>query len=68
MTKPLKLAFIGYGEVGRLFARQFRERGAADIAAYDILFDDSAHGAAKRAAKSANAATVGSSKKYCSRS
>ena len=49
MTKPLKLAFIGYGEVGKLFARQFRERGAADIAAYDILFDDSAHGAAKRA-------------------
>ena len=68
MTKPLKLAFIGYGEVGKLFARQFRERGAADIAAYDILFDDSAHGAAKRteahqanvhAAASAAAATRG---------
>jgi len=48
MAQPLKLAFIGYGEVGKLFARQFRERGVAEIAAYDILFDDSSRGAAKR--------------------
>ena len=55
MTSPLNLAFIGYGEVGKLFARQFLERGAAEIAAYDILFDDVSHGAAKRAeAREAN--------------
>lgn len=48
MTKPLQIAFIGYGEVGRLFARQFREQGVANIAAWDILFHDAVRGAAKR--------------------
>jgi len=49
VTKPLKLAFIGYGEVGKLFARQFREKGVARMAAYDLLFDDPSRGADKRA-------------------
>ncbi|MCB1534947.1 MAG: NAD(P)-dependent oxidoreductase [Rhodoblastus sp.] len=49
MTKPLKLAFIGYGEVGKLFARQFREKGVAGMTAYDLLFDDPSRGAEKRA-------------------
>lgn len=48
MSPSLKLAFIGFGEVGKLFARQFREKGVAEIAVYDILFDDAARGAAKR--------------------
>ncbi len=48
MNKPLQIAFIGYGEVGKLFARQFREKGVANIAAWDILFDEPARGAAKR--------------------
>lgn len=48
MARRLKLAFIGYGEVGKLFARQFRDRGVVDIAAYDILFDDPSRGAARR--------------------
>ena len=49
MTSPLNLAFIGYGEVGKLFARQFRDKGVAGVAAWDILFDDPSHGADKRA-------------------
>ena len=48
VTKPLKLAFIGYGEVGKLFARQFREKGVAGMTAYDLLFDDPSRGAEKR--------------------
>ena len=34
----MKLAIIGFGEVGQIFARQFREHGVKDIAVYDILF------------------------------
>lgn len=49
MTQPLKLAFIGYGEVGKLFARQFRDQGIGELTAYDILFDHPAQAAAKRA-------------------
>lgn len=48
MSAKLKLAFIGYGEVGKLFARQFHAAGVHAIAAYDILFDDPVRGAAKR--------------------
>ena len=35
----MRIAFIGYGEVGQTFARQFLTRGDVEIAAYDILFD-----------------------------
>jgi 3-hydroxyisobutyrate dehydrogenase-like beta-hydroxyacid dehydrogenase len=35
----MKLAFIGYGEVGQTFARQLLARGDIEVAAYDILFD-----------------------------
>jgi 3-hydroxyisobutyrate dehydrogenase-like beta-hydroxyacid dehydrogenase len=35
----MRLCFIGYGEVGQTFARQFLARGDVQIAAYDILFD-----------------------------
>src|SRR4051812_749894 len=35
----MRLAFIGYGEVGQTFARQLLARGDLTIAAYDILFD-----------------------------
>ena len=48
MCEPLHLAFIGYGEVGKLFARQFLAAGVASVSAYDILFDDANVGAAKR--------------------
>jgi 3-hydroxyisobutyrate dehydrogenase-like beta-hydroxyacid dehydrogenase len=35
----VRLAFIGYGEVGQTFARQLLARGNITLAAYDILFD-----------------------------
>ena len=35
----MRLALIGYGEVGQTFARQFLARGDTQVAAYDILFD-----------------------------
>lgn len=41
-TAP-RLALIGFGEVGRLFARQWIERGAA-VTVFDRLFDDAARG------------------------
>lgn len=44
-----RLAFIGFGEVGKLFARQFRAAGVEAIAAYDILFDRPDVADAKRA-------------------
>jgi 3-hydroxyisobutyrate dehydrogenase-like beta-hydroxyacid dehydrogenase len=49
MTNHVRLAFIGYGEVGQLFTRQFMARGGVAIAVYDILFDDAASGPAMTA-------------------
>ncbi len=36
----VRMAIIGFGEVGQIFARQFAEAGIADIAVYDIVFPD----------------------------
>ena len=36
----LGIAFIGYGEVGQLFARQLAAQPGVRMAAYDILFSD----------------------------
>ncbi|TAK48980.1 MAG: NAD(P)-dependent oxidoreductase [Xanthobacteraceae bacterium] len=40
------VALIGYGEVGKIFARDFLAHGARGVAAYDILFEDGTAGAA----------------------
>jgi 3-hydroxyisobutyrate dehydrogenase-like beta-hydroxyacid dehydrogenase len=37
----LNIAFIGFGEVGQLFARQLGQRSEVEIAVYDLKFDDS---------------------------
>jgi 3-hydroxyisobutyrate dehydrogenase-like beta-hydroxyacid dehydrogenase len=37
-----KIAFIGFGEAGQTISRGLRAEGAADIRAYDILFDSPA--------------------------
>ena len=37
----LNIAFIGFGEVGQLFARQLKQRSGVGIAVYDLEFDDS---------------------------
>jgi 3-hydroxyisobutyrate dehydrogenase-like beta-hydroxyacid dehydrogenase len=39
MTSAVTLALIGYGEVGQIFAQEFRAQGVNDIAVYDIVFD-----------------------------
>jgi 3-hydroxyisobutyrate dehydrogenase-like beta-hydroxyacid dehydrogenase len=43
---PGNIAFIGFGEVGQLFARQLLERPGVAIAVYDRKFDDRRLGAA----------------------
>ena len=44
----LKLAIIGYGEVGHIFARELLAKGGVSISVYDILFDDPSTAAARR--------------------
>lgn len=44
------LAFIGYGEVGQLFARQLLARPGVVITAYDVKLDDAARAAPLREA------------------
>jgi 3-hydroxyisobutyrate dehydrogenase-like beta-hydroxyacid dehydrogenase len=38
------ITFIGFGEVGQLFARQLASKPDVDIAVYDILSNDPTHG------------------------
>lgn len=40
MSNRLSVAFIGFGEVGRTWSRDFLARGDTSVAAYDILLDD----------------------------
>ncbi|MBM1169444.1 NAD(P)-binding domain-containing protein [Microvirga arabica] len=40
----LQIAFIGYGEVGQLFARQLATKADVRVSVYDILFDDPIRG------------------------
>ena len=47
MTNKLNLALIGYGEVGHIFARDFLARGEANVAVYDLLFDDPSEGSSR---------------------
>jgi 3-hydroxyisobutyrate dehydrogenase-like beta-hydroxyacid dehydrogenase len=51
----LRLALIGFGEVGTIFATDFLATGAAEVKTYDILFDDRE----RRAATLAKARAVG---------
>lgn len=37
-SNRIRIAFIGFGELGSRFARDFAARGDVDLAAYDILF------------------------------
>ena len=47
-----RIAFIGFGEAGQTITRGLRGEGAADLVAYDILFDDPAdQGRLKKAAE-----------------
>lgn len=45
---PRRIALIGFGEVGQRFGREFLATGLFDVSTYDILFNNSAEGAALR--------------------
>jgi 3-hydroxyisobutyrate dehydrogenase-like beta-hydroxyacid dehydrogenase len=45
---PGRICLIGFGEVGRTFAKGFIAAGWRDIASFDIFYDNSAAGAALR--------------------
>jgi 3-hydroxyisobutyrate dehydrogenase-like beta-hydroxyacid dehydrogenase len=45
---PRRIALIGFGEVGQRFGRKFLATGRFDVATYDILFNNSPEGAARR--------------------
>lgn len=47
MRNHLRLAFIGFGEVGRTFARGFAAAPDVALSAYDILFDRPGDGAGR---------------------
>ena len=40
MTRNIAIAFIGYGEVGQLFARQLRDDAGIAVSAYDLKLAD----------------------------
>ena len=44
IDKSLKFGLIGYGEVGKILSRALRERGAAWVGTWDILFRGGARG------------------------
>jgi 3-hydroxyisobutyrate dehydrogenase-like beta-hydroxyacid dehydrogenase len=50
MTQTIPLAIIGFGEVGKIFARELLASGRVAMAAYDVLFDDAQKGPAMQAA------------------
>lgn len=54
---PLRVALVGYGEVGKIFAAELIARGAR-ISFFDILLSDPAAGAAMRAHATAQGAVA----------
>jgi 3-hydroxyisobutyrate dehydrogenase-like beta-hydroxyacid dehydrogenase len=48
--EKMKIALIGYGEVGQIFARELRANGAQALSTFDILFQDVARSEKHRAA------------------
>src|SRR5579875_2720735 len=55
-----KIALIGFGEVGSLFARELLATGRHSVATYDILFDAAQGAAMKEKARNLGAETGGS--------
>ena len=54
MAPIRKIAFIGYGEVGTLFARELKSAASADVAAYDLKLGAPASAAPLEAAAHAS--------------
>ena len=49
MPNTQRFAFIGFGEVGQRFARDLLTRDDIQVSAYDIVFDETSSGSARRA-------------------
>src|SRR3954471_8344196 len=60
------IAFIGFGEVGQLFAHQLAGKPGLEIVVYDILFDDPLHGQQlRRSATEIGVQAVGCVQELC---
>ena len=66
--EKIRIAFIGFGEAGRILGKGLADTGCYDVVAYDLLFDDdrkrkemleAASASGVRAAASAGAAVEG---------
>lgn len=66
-TNRLRIAFIGFGELGSRFARDFAARGDVDLAAYDILFGTAAGARLEARAKDIGVAIAPSNAAACQR-
>jgi 3-hydroxyisobutyrate dehydrogenase-like beta-hydroxyacid dehydrogenase len=60
----LTIGFIGFGEVGQLFSRQFAERGVC-VSVYDILFEDPVLGADLKGRAAPGVRAAGSAADLC---
>lgn len=56
-TNTISIGVIGYGEVGRIFAKAFLARPDVRVGVYDILFDDPLEGPRRIAEARADGAT-----------
>jgi len=57
----LRIALIGYGEVGGIFGAALVKRDVAQVTAYDVLLGDASHAAALRTRAGADAVRVADS-------
>jgi len=57
----LRIALIGYGEVGGIFGAALVKRGVAQVTAYDVLLGDASRGAALRARAGADGVRIAES-------
>ena len=57
----LRIALIGYGEVGGIFGAALVKRGVAQVAAYDVLLGDASRGTALRARAGADGVRIAES-------
>lgn len=61
MRVAMKIALVGYGEVGQIFARELLAGGADEVRAYDILLAQPERSAAHRAAAERDGVKLASS-------
>ena len=60
-VNALRIALIGYGEVGGIFGAALVKRGVAHVTAYDVLVHDASRAAAMRARADADGVRIADS-------